>query len=283
MGSEFVKMEMRILLAALCIAAAANAVPVDPTTIVPESQTLLESRATTMIGLHRRPRSAEAHARLIEWIGNTHKTPAKADFVQDHVTKRLVSQTTLKNADMVEYYGQVTVGGQNFAVVYDTGSGIFWVPGENCNDDACGNHEQLKPSKDILLEEGDVDITYGTGHMSGQRAIGTLLLVESQSHAKTSWCQPKRSVMCLIRAGLMACLVWARALLLMSCAKKVTTKVALHLGTSTLSSRTCCRSQFSHSTSHQTSSQAQSLWAVPTPSCSRDQSSTTLDSLTIIG
>ena len=169
-------METRILLAALCIALAANAVPVDTNTIVPESQTLLESRATTMIGLHRRPRSEEAHARLIEWIGNTHKTQAKADFVQDHVTKRLVSQTTLKNADMVEYYGQVTVGGQNFAVVYDTGSGIFWVPGENCHDEACGNHEQLKPSKDILLEEGDVEITYGTGHMNGQRAVGDVVV-----------------------------------------------------------------------------------------------------------
>ena len=166
----------RVILLVVAVCVAAYALPVETDTVVPETGDLLEVRATTMIGLHRRPRSAESHARLIEWIGSTHKQQEKQDFVQDGKTHRLLSQTTLKNADMVEYFGQVSVGGQNFAVVYDTGSGIFWVPGANCNEHACKSHEQLKASKNILLEDGAVDITYGTGHMSGQRAVGDVVV-----------------------------------------------------------------------------------------------------------
>jgi hypothetical protein len=129
-----------------------------------------------MIGLHRRPRSPESHARLIEWIGKTHKQQVVPDFVQGHATNKLVSETSLKNADMVEYFGQVSVGDQNFAVVYDTGSGIFWVPGAKCNGIACKEHEQLRSNDDIKLEENNVRIQYGTGHMNGQRAVGDVVV-----------------------------------------------------------------------------------------------------------
>jgi len=141
-------------------------------TVVPEGGNVIEARGTTLIGLHHRPRSAESYARLAEWIGNTHKNAVVPDFVQDPATNKLVSETTLKNTDMVEYFGQVSVGGQNFAVVYDTGSGILWVPGAGCHLTACTTHEQLKTNKDITLETEKVDIKYGTGHMSGQRAVG---------------------------------------------------------------------------------------------------------------
>ena len=60
------------------------------------------------------------------------------------------------------------VGEQTFSVVYDTGSGILWVPGYRCKDPACQTHERLVMSDDILLEHGTVEIQYGTGHMSGQ-------------------------------------------------------------------------------------------------------------------
>jgi len=145
-------------------------------TVVPEAGDLREARATTLIGLHHRPRSAESYARLVEWVSNTHKKPVVPDLVQDHATNRLISETELKNTDMVEYFGQVSVGGQNFAVVYDTGSGILWVPGAGCADRACKDHEQLKPNTDIKLEDGEVQIQYGTGHMSGQRAVGNVVV-----------------------------------------------------------------------------------------------------------
>merc|ERR1712195_390017 len=176
MGNQIQQIMERVFLLVVAVCAAAFTLPVETDTVVPETGDLLEVRATTMIGLHRRPRSAESHARLIEWIGNTHKQQVKPDFLQDRVTKRLVSQTTLKNADMVEYYGQVTVGGQNFAVVYDTGSGIFWVPGKSCTEKACKKHQQLKPNKHIKIEDDLVDITYGTGKMSGQRAVGDVVV-----------------------------------------------------------------------------------------------------------
>ena len=145
-------------------------------TVVPETDGLLEARATTLIGLHHRPRSAESYARLVEWIGSTHKKKVAPDLVQDPATNKLISETELKNTDMVEYFGQVSVGGQNFAVVYDTGSGILWVPGANCDDAACSKHEQLQANKKIKLEDGTVKIQYGTGHMSGQRAVGDVVV-----------------------------------------------------------------------------------------------------------
>jgi len=164
---------------ALCLSVMCFSIPLeDPDEIVPEAQTadLLETRAAITVGLHRRPRTAASHARLFEWLGNTHKQQAVQDFVQDTNSHKLISQTKLQNADMVEYFGQVSVGGQHFAVVYDTGSGIFWVPGKSCTETACKKHQQLKPNKHIKIEDDLVDITYGTGKMSGKRAVGTVLV-----------------------------------------------------------------------------------------------------------
>lgn len=173
-------MAIKLLLGlALCLSVMCFSIPLeDLDEIVPETQTadLLETRATITVGLHRRPRTAQSHARLFEWLGNTHKKQAVQDFVQDTSSHKLISQTKLQNADMVEYFGQVSVGGQHFAVVYDTGSGIFWVPGATCQEDACKKHQQLKPNKLIKIEDDLVDITYGTGKMSGKRAVGTVLV-----------------------------------------------------------------------------------------------------------
>jgi len=152
--------------------------------IVPEDQ--VEQGDIHIVPLVRRARSNEAHARLVKWIGDTHTRKIHPiRFVDESVqAQKLVSEVQLKNADLVEYYGEVYVGKQPFKAVYDTGSGIFWVPGEKCVETACKEHHQLKLDESIALEKGRVSIRYGTGHMSGQRVTADVrtagVLVEKQ-------------------------------------------------------------------------------------------------------
>jgi len=83
-----------------------------------------------------------------------------------------------------EYYGQISVGGQPFLVVFDTGSGNLLLPSTSCTDDACTSHKRYDPKKStsaqqiafadqpdaVVKPDGDRDvvtITFGTGETSG--------------------------------------------------------------------------------------------------------------------
>merc|ERR1719355_564217 len=46
-----------------------------------------------------------------------------------------------------QFYGEVTIGGQTFNVVYDTGSSNLWVPSHNCGFLKCWLHHKYDPSK----------------------------------------------------------------------------------------------------------------------------------------
>merc|ERR1711934_160419 len=182
MGSREFTMVLKLaLLVVGLVSTSAFASPFpDADTVVPEAEDLAQTDPKVQsVPLLRRARSNEDHKRLVDWISHTHTRKEHPQILIDEGATissgtKLVTETALKNADLVEYYGQVQVGGQSFAVVFDTGSGIFWVPGERCKEEACQKHEQLKLSKLINVEDGDVDIKYGTGHMSGQRAVGSV-------------------------------------------------------------------------------------------------------------
>jgi len=125
------------------------------------------------ITLHHKPRSAEDHKRMTDWLEHSH-TRAKHPVMTAQPGQKLIAETSLANADLVEYYGEVSVGhpAQKFKVVFDTGSGILWVPSKLCDDDSCMQHEQLSEHKDktLTVDEGYVNIKYGTGNMRGRRA-----------------------------------------------------------------------------------------------------------------
>merc|ERR1711934_1067187 len=204
MGSREFTMVLKLaLLVVGLVSTSAFASPFpDADTVVPEAEDLAQTDPKVQsVPLLRRARSNEDHKRLVDWISHTHTRKEHPQILIDEGATissgtKLVTETELKNADLVEYYGQVGVGGQNFAVVFDTGSGIFWVPGEKCREVACREHEQLKLSQNIKVEDGDVDIRYGTGHMTGQRAVGDVHVGESRSKTKIFSCPLKSMVMC---------------------------------------------------------------------------------------
>jgi hypothetical protein len=68
-----------------------------------------------------------------------------------------------------QYYGSILVGspGQNFTVIFDTGSSNLWVPSAKCTD--CGSHPKYDNSKSSsYVSNGTVfAIQYGSGPVSG--------------------------------------------------------------------------------------------------------------------
>jgi len=135
--------------------------------------TKVEGTNAISVPLHHRPRTNKENKKMMDWIETTHNS--KVHKTQKHEGhQRLIAETALQNSDLVEYFGEVAVGSppQYFKVVFDTGSGILWVPSNLCDGEACRDHHQLVEHKDktLQVEEGYVNIKYGTGNMRGRRA-----------------------------------------------------------------------------------------------------------------
>ncbi|RIB08300.1 aspartic peptidase domain-containing protein [Gigaspora rosea] len=84
----------------------------------------------------------------------------------------------------IGYFGPITIGGQTFNTIFDTGSSDLWVPSAGCNSKACKQHEPFdtKASKTFKLLNKDFKIQYGTGNVSGITAQDNLVVggVESK-------------------------------------------------------------------------------------------------------
>merc|ERR1712061_422334 len=57
-----------------------------------------------------------------------------------------------------QFYGPIKVGGQDFKVIFDTGSSNVWVPGKACGFFTCWTHPRYHESKSPTYEK-DVDPT----------------------------------------------------------------------------------------------------------------------------
>lgn len=102
----------------------------------------------------------------------------------------------LKNA---QYYGKVTIGtpGQDFQVVFDTGSSDLWVPSKECTTKSanCAAKTTFDKDKSSTYSEpekgqlSDFSIMYGSGAVSGKYAVDTTCVAkdycaEGQSFAR---------------------------------------------------------------------------------------------------
>jgi cathepsin D len=77
--------------------------------------------------------------------------------------------TDFQNA---QYYGKISLGtpGQCFMALFDTGSSIAWVPGEQCQDEGCEKHKKFRCGDSTTCKQVDkaMHLAYGTGEMQGQ-------------------------------------------------------------------------------------------------------------------
>ncbi|XP_061855699.1 pepsin A-5 [Colius striatus] len=83
----------------------------------------------------------------------------------------LASSESLENYLDDEYFGTISIGtpGQDFTVIFDTGSSNLWVPSIYCSSVSCTNHKRFNPEKSstFVSTNDTVEIAYGTGSMTG--------------------------------------------------------------------------------------------------------------------
>merc|ERR1719478_537392 len=68
-----------------------------------------------------------------------------------------------------QFYGPIKVGGQDFKVIFDTGSANVWVPGKACGFFTCYLHPRYDKSKSSNYEEDgrEYKVQYGSGPVEG--------------------------------------------------------------------------------------------------------------------
>jgi hypothetical protein len=74
------------------------------------------------------------------------------------------------NTHAIEYFGSITVGGQEIRVLFDTGSDSLIVPGRDCGSEACKSHRAYddRSSKNASTPTGDLRaVQFGTGEAAG--------------------------------------------------------------------------------------------------------------------
>jgi len=147
---------------------------VDPQDMSFAGATEVEGTSAVSVPLHHHPRSLDETKKLHDFLEANHNGHHPTISGHDKSQHRLVAETALANSDLVEYFGEVAIGTppQHFKVVFDTGSGILWVPSDLCDGEACRDHSRLEEKKDTTIKKdsGYVHIKYGTGNMRGRRA-----------------------------------------------------------------------------------------------------------------
>jgi hypothetical protein len=68
-----------------------------------------------------------------------------------------------------QFYGPIKVGGQDFQVIFDTGSANVWVPGKSCGFFTCYRHPRFDESKSTTFEKDgrQYKVQYGSGPVEG--------------------------------------------------------------------------------------------------------------------
>jgi hypothetical protein len=100
-------------------------------------------------------------------------------------TPRIRSATTTSASDnsdqltsinSIYYIGPVTIGGETFQVIYDTGSNLLWVPSPSCQAQCAGRAKYTGPSQD--LNEA-FSLSYGSGTVKGEYVLAAVTLADA--------------------------------------------------------------------------------------------------------
>merc|ERR1719352_1977765 len=91
-----------------------------------------------------------------------------------------------------QFYGPIKVGGQDFKVIFDTGSANVWVPGKSCGFLTCWLHPRYDEKKSSTYEKDGrkYSVQYGSGPVEGIFSKDTVTMgsieVKSQPFAEVS-------------------------------------------------------------------------------------------------
>ena len=88
----------------------------------------------------------------------------------------LPNSDTMRSINSIYYVGPVEVGGQNFQVIYDTGSNLLWVPSLECGT-SCLPHPLFTGAATPVNE--NFDLQYGSGSASGEYAKAPVTLADA--------------------------------------------------------------------------------------------------------
>ncbi|CAD8091839.1 unnamed protein product [Paramecium sonneborni] len=79
-------------------------------------------------------------------------------------------ETSLKlhNFKNTQFTGPITVGDQEFQVIFDTGSANFWIDSIKCKNEGCKQHTQYKPSFRANHLGYALNVQFGTGDLNGE-------------------------------------------------------------------------------------------------------------------
>jgi len=105
----------------------------------------------------------------------------------------------LLNNNNSQYYGDFSLGSpkERFTAIFDTGSGITWVPGTKCTSDTCLEHHRFagdpgvagKVAHDLAVSShakngwsGNGVINYGTGKVNYESGVADLTFCDSHTN-----------------------------------------------------------------------------------------------------
>lgn len=83
----------------------------------------------------------------------------------------------IHNYQDAQYYGPITLGGQSFNVIFDTGSSNLWVPNKNCTNklDCLLKHKYDSSKSSTYKADGRAfAIQYGSGPVSGVLGVDSV-------------------------------------------------------------------------------------------------------------
>jgi len=123
-----------------------------------------QSAFQKMVGAHGYKNYPQLRKDANVAFANEMKQPFRLD--------RRVNSISLRDFDNAQYYGKISVGNppQCFLILFDTGSSDTWIPGSECFDKACSQHQKFHcaSSSTCKQTEDTYSLHYGTGQMEGK-------------------------------------------------------------------------------------------------------------------
>lgn len=97
---------------------------------------------------------------------NLAKQAVQAQMHSEHTASGTYTESLTDYAD-TEYFGAISIGGQSFEVIFDTGSSNLWVPSSSCSGCGASNSFDVSSSASYFALDESFSISYGSGSAEG--------------------------------------------------------------------------------------------------------------------